>query len=103
MYRVLLTGIHLLRTGEVEAILLRLNENARLLQLGDLIVRKLERTEGVRLDDGDLEFHGREYERLQGELEQAHRDSRMPEGPTARQALNDLLVRLRFATNRQGH
>jgi uncharacterized protein len=98
VYRVLLTGIHLLRTGEVEANLLRLNEEARLPQLVDLIARKLEGTEGILLGESDLEFHRREYERLQAELEQAHRDSRLPEGPTARRALNELLVRLRLET-----
>src|SRR5437763_12378203 len=39
-YRVLLTGIHLMRTGEVEANLLRLNETAKLPYLADLIARK---------------------------------------------------------------
>src|ERR1700722_18763882 len=41
VYRVLLTGIHLMRTGEVEANLVRLNESARLPHVGDLIARKL--------------------------------------------------------------
>ncbi len=100
VYRVLLTGIHLMRTGEIEANLVRLNEDARLPQLDDLIARKLDGTEGVLLGDGDLEFHRQEYERLQAELEQAHGDSQLPEGPTARKALNDLLVRLRLEPRR---
>ena len=37
VYRVLLTGIHLMRTGEVEANLLRLNETFRLPYVDDLI------------------------------------------------------------------
>src|SRR5438552_13863597 len=41
VYRVLLTGIHLMRTGEVEANLLRLNAEARLPHVDDLITRKL--------------------------------------------------------------
>ena len=41
VYRVLLTGIHLMRTGEVEANLVRLNEEARLPHVDDLIARKL--------------------------------------------------------------
>ena len=36
VYRVLLTGIHLMRTGEVEANLVRLNEEAKLSQVTDL-------------------------------------------------------------------
>ena len=41
VYRVLLTGIHLMRTGEVEANLLRLNETAKLPYIADLIARKI--------------------------------------------------------------
>src|SRR5206468_1537284 len=41
VYRVLLTGIHLMQTGEVEANLLRLNETARLSSVDDLVRRKL--------------------------------------------------------------
>src|SRR5207253_6375211 len=97
VYRVLLTGIHLMRTGEVEANLERLNETARLPRVDDLIARKLAGPEMSVLGDGEVDWHRSEYERLQAELEAAHRDSRLPEGPTARRALNDLLVRLRLA------
>jgi hypothetical protein len=41
-------------------------------------------------------FHRREYERLVSVLEAAYRASALPEGPSARPALNDLLVRLRM-------
>jgi uncharacterized protein len=98
IYRVLLTGIHLMRTGEVEANLVRLNEGARLLHVDDLIARKLAGPEAALLAEDDVGFHRREYERLQAELESAHQDSRLPEGPTARPVLNDLLVRLRLDT-----
>ncbi len=102
VYRVLLTGIHLMRTGEVEANMLRLNEEARLPQVDDLIARKLAGTEKGVLDSGDLSFHRQEYERLQGALEDAHQASRLPDGPSARPALNALLVRMRLATLRPG-
>lgn len=95
-YRVLLTGIHLMRTGEVEANLVRLNEEARLGHVDDLIARKLAGPEQSALDDGGVDFHRGEYERLRAELEAAHRASTLPEGPSARPALNDLLVRLRM-------
>jgi predicted nucleotidyltransferase len=97
VYRVLLTGIHLMRTGEVEASLIRLNQNAQLPQFDDLIARKLGGPELSILSDGSLEFHRGEYERLQAELEETYRDSRLPDRPTARPALNDLLIRLRLA------
>jgi uncharacterized protein len=96
VYRVLLTGIHLLRTGEVEADLTRLNAEARLSHVDDLIARKRSGPEQSAVDDADGDFHRREYERLRAELEAAHRDSGLPDGPTARPALNDLLVRLRI-------
>jgi predicted nucleotidyltransferase len=96
VYRALLTGIRLMRTGKVEANLVRLNEEARLGHVQDLIVRKLAGPEQSALGDGDVEFHRREYERLVAELEAASQASALPEGPTSRPALNELLVRLRL-------
>lgn len=96
VYRVLLTGIHLMRTGEVEANLVRLNEEARLAQITDLIARKLAGPEQSVLDEGDVALHRREYERLVAALEAAHEESSLPESPSARPTLNDLLVRLRM-------
>ncbi len=97
-YRVLLTGIHVMRTGEVEANLVQLNGEARLDHVDDLIARKLAGPEQSALDDGDVAFHRSEYERLRAGLEAAHLASTLPEGPSARPALNDLLVRLRMRT-----
>ena len=96
VYRVLLTGIHLMRTGEVNANLVELNEEARLPYIGDLVARK-QTGENTTLDDADVAFHQREYERLRGELQAAHEASALPELPSeeTRVALNDLLVRLR--------
>ena len=95
VYRVLLTGIHLMRSGEVEANLVRLNETARLPYIPDLIARKVGGAEKGRLECADLEFHEREYMRLTAELEQAFAESELPEMPRATAAMNDLLVRLR--------
>ena len=56
--RVLLTGIHLMRTGEVEANLSRLDEVFRLPQLPDLIEAKRGGAEkGFRIDYKRL-IHG---------------------------------------------
>jgi uncharacterized protein len=60
VYRVLLTGIHLMRTGEVEANLPRLNETARLAYIPELIARKTSGAEKGRLERGDLDFHQRQ-------------------------------------------
>jgi predicted nucleotidyltransferase len=95
VYRVLLTGIHLMRTGEVEANLLKLNEQFRLPYVNDLVSRKLAGPEQSTLGDSDFSFHQSEYEQLRAGLEQAYEASGLPEGPSARGALNDLLVRLR--------
>ena len=82
VYRVLLTGIHLMRTGEVEANLVRLNESFKLPYIPDLIDRKVGGTEKGRLEQADLGFHQREYERLRAELEQAYQESKLPEAPS---------------------
>lgn len=95
VYRVLLTGIHLMRTGEVEANLLTLNGAAKLPYIDELVARKLAGPEKGRLEAADVEFHQREFERLVGELEAAMEKSTLPEQPTCKKAINDLLVRLR--------
>lgn len=95
LYRVLLTGSHLMRTGEVEANLLLLNESFRLPHIDDLVARKLAGPEQSTLPDGTLAFHRREYERLRVQLQAAYEASTLPERPSTRAALNDLLVRLR--------
>ncbi len=96
VYRVLLTGIHLMRTGEVQANLGRLNETFKLPYLPELIDRKVGGTEKGRLGQADLGFHQREYERLRAELEQAHQESKLPEAPSGASALHDLLGRIRL-------
>ncbi len=100
VYRVLLTGIHLMRTGVVEANLVTLNENAKLTYLDDLIAQKQTGPEKGTLSAADLKFHEAEYERLTKKLETAHEQSTLPEMPSARPALNDLLVRLRLRSKR---
>jgi predicted nucleotidyltransferase len=101
VYRVLLTGIHLMRAGEVEANLLRLQETFHLSYLDDLLARKRAGPEQAILPEADLLFHQQEYERLRGELEDAFQHSALPEAPAGKPALNDLLIRLRLTTARQ--
>jgi predicted nucleotidyltransferase len=96
VYRVLLTGIHLMRTGEVEANLVTLNEEFRLPQLPELIARKTTGAEKGVLPEGDLSFHAAEYRRLVDLLEQSAEASALPEAPSARPDLHDLLVRIRL-------
>lgn len=96
VYRVLLTGIHLMRTGEVEANLVQLNEHFRLAQVPELIDRKVGGPEKGRLQQADVELHQREYERLRRELEDAYIASSLPEVPKATAALDHLLRRIRL-------
>jgi uncharacterized protein len=97
-YRVLLTGIHLMRTGDVEANLPRLNDEFRMGNVSELIARKSSGTEQSTVSDADVDEHRREYDRLRTELESASERSHLPEAPSARAALSDLLVRLRRST-----
>ena len=48
------------------------------------------------MNGADCEFHAREYERLMATLQTAYQESELPESPSAKPALNDLLVRLRL-------
>ena len=98
VYRVLLTGIHLMRSGEIESNLVTLNQEFKLPYISELIARKLSGPEKSMLEDTDVEFHQSEYLRLKSELEQAYQSSQLPEAPAGKIAINDLLVRIRLAT-----
>lgn len=82
VYRVLLTGIHLMRTGKVEANLVTLNEEFRLPYIADLAAHKLAGPEKSKLEDADIAFHESEYQRLRGELQAAHDGSPLPDAPS---------------------
>ena len=98
VYRVLLTGIHLMRTGEVEANLVTLNQEFQLPYIAELVARKLAGPEKSKLDEADTAFHESEYQRLRVALQAAHDASTLPELPSdeTTNALNDLLVRVRL-------
>ena len=98
VYRVLLTGIHLMRSGVVEANLpklLELVDDAQLSFVPGLIARKLAGPEQSQLAEVEVEFHARHYERLREQLRLASERSALPEAATAGPALHDLLLRLR--------
>ncbi len=99
-YRVLLAGIHLMRTGRVESNLVRLNEEARLPYIDELIQLKLTGPEKQEVRGLNLERHEREFLRLSAELEAARKTSSLPEEPSVRNALDDLLIRLRVKSMR---
>ena len=100
VYRVLLTGIHLMRTGQIEANLNHPNQWAKLPYIAELIRRKATGPKKGRLNEADLAFHEKEYQRLCHELESALKKSTLPEQPTGEDALDDLLIRLRLESLR---
>ncbi len=95
-FRVLLTGIHLMRTGEIEANLVTLNDSFKLSYIPELVARKLSGPEKSTLEEADMPFYQAEYDRLKQALEAAYQASQLPEESSAKEALNDLLVRVRM-------
>lgn len=98
VYRVLLTGIHLMRCGEIEANLNTLASEFKLGYLRELIAIKTGGSESATITENDFEFYEQEYERLRGELEEAKERSSLRETPGVKEALHDLLIRLRVKT-----
>lgn len=96
-FRVLLTGIHLMRTGEVAADLTRLYGDAPR-YLPDLVEAKKSAEHGALPADapGTTALEA-DVRRLASALEQARDASRLPEAPTAKRTLHDLIVRARLA------
>lgn len=97
VYRVILTGIHLMRSGQTEANLGVLNADRKLPFIGDLIAAKVA-AEQAPVDDADVDLHEREVTHLLAELESTAATSTLPELPSAGPALSDLLARVRLAT-----
>lgn len=97
-YRVLLTGIHLMRTGDVLANLVRLNEEFRLPYIGDLIRQKVTGAEKGAVRDGDMELHRREFARLLALLEEERDRSSLPAEAGCRDDIDDFVVRMRLAS-----
>lgn len=99
VFRVLLTGIWLLRTAELEANLITLSDSFKLPWLSDLIDRKLAGPEQGALNDADEVRFEKYYQKLRLDLQMAHETNgaQLPESPSdkTREALNDLLLRVR--------
>lgn len=98
VYRVLLTGIWLMRTGEVQANVVTLNREFQLPQIDDLVSRKTAGAEQQTIDLEDLSVHERAYATLRAQLEESRDSSHLRERPAQEicDQLNDLLVRLRL-------
>ncbi|MBB2913614.1 hypothetical protein FHS43_004923 [Streptosporangium becharense] len=95
-FRVLLTGLHLMRSGEVEADLTRLTGGPA--YLGDLVEAKRSAEHGPLPPGGpDRETVAGDVARLTAELEEARDTSHLPDTASAGEALHDLVVRTRLA------
>lgn len=101
-YRVLLTGIHLMQTGEVVANIQVLNERFRFTEIDELVARKRVGAEKMRLDERELDQHGGLLDRLEAQLQEAHDASQLPDQPISAPALQDFVVRLRLEAARAG-
>lgn len=95
-FRVLLTGIHLMRTGQVVANLADLNEEYRIKEITELVARKRAGAETMRLTERDLARHTSLLDRLEAWLQQAHEASHLPDEATSSAALDEFVVRLRL-------
>ncbi len=93
-YRVLLTGIHVLRTGRIEANLPTLLAATPCAGVSELMAAKVKEKAGIGALD--LESHLRALDGLSARLEQAFADSTLPEEPREAAALDRFLVSLRL-------
>jgi hypothetical protein len=100
VFRVLLTGIHLMETGEVEADLCVLNEHFRIPFIPELIARKTGGVEQQVLGSSEMEYFERQFTEWEKRLMEAGEKTRLPSENSAKTALNDLLVRLRLRSIR---
>lgn len=95
-YRVYLTGIHLMRTGDVVSHIRVLNEHFMLPQIAELVARKREGAEKMPLEPKEMSAHEAYLDALESELQAAHDTSSLPLEPTSTEALEDFVVRLRL-------
>ena len=99
VFRVLMTGIHLMVTGQVEADIRRLNRHFKLEYLDELLAMKTQGHENIPLSEKKMDFYQKEYQKLRQTLQKAAEKSHLPGAPKGRDDLNDLLIRIRMKYN----
>lgn len=97
-YRVILTGIHLMRSGHIEANLPTLLETYPIDGVRDLIALKTQGAEKEPIDAGTVQHHEQIVRRLIERLDEDGKNTSLRDAPLARGALSDLLIRLRLET-----
>jgi len=93
-YRVLLTGIHVLRSGEIEANLPKLLEGYPQSGVTELMAAKVKEKAGVGA--ADLQSHLKALDGLKERLVKGFEESTLPEEPRRGGDLDRFLVRLRL-------
>lgn len=96
VFRVLLTGIHLMQTGEIEANLNHLNAKFRLSFIPELIARKTSGAEHEALGTEEFSFFEAQFAELDRKLIEAGKTTTLSAENSAKEALNDMLVQLRL-------
>lgn len=99
-YRVLLTGIHVLRTGNIEANLTSLNGEYGFPEIPELIERKRSGQEKRTLAAGEAEYHRAKLDHLQERLAQEFASSQLPDEVSSFDHLDDFVVRARLELGR---
>jgi predicted nucleotidyltransferase len=92
-YRIVLTGIHLLRTGQYQVNLTELNQQFNLTCINELM-----RRERGTLMEHEYDLHRLQMEKLKSQLDKAFVDSNLPEAPPLDE-LNSFLIDLRLKSS----
>lgn len=95
-YRVALTGIHLLKSGQPMAHLPTLLEDYPQEGLDELLRQKRTQKEKTVLDDDLKQFHRQRLLDLDLQLQQAFKDSPLPAGNGGLEELNRFVIRVRL-------
>jgi uncharacterized protein len=95
VYRVLWTGIHLMRTGKLMTNLDELNDIYPHSYIPELIDRKCNGKEKETIEPESVGFHEKEFNRLLQQLHSEMQSTQLPEMPRCEHQLNDLLIRIR--------
>jgi len=97
LFRVAMTGLHVLRTGQIEANLVRLNEDVfRLALIPDLVARKVHGAEKGVLSESEFKAAFAEAKKLEAQFDDAFAHSVLPEEVQNYDALDEFLVRMRM-------
>lgn len=95
-YRVALTGIHLLKSGEVQSHLPSLLELYPQEGVDELLAQKRAQHEKTLLDPTLKTEHRRRLDQLEKALSEAHQQSTLIPDKDAQEALNDFVVNIRL-------